>query len=270
MVTARPMPELARMVRAGDYDRFLAIQLAPAEHRASLYALAAFGLELARTAEAVTDVLIGHIRLAWWREAIQEIEAGNKPRAHPVVEGLAPVLVRCPVVIPLLIEMVEARAADLDPSLVATEDDWRNYGDHTAGNLHMAMALVIDTPGALACEEILRADAMAYAFVGLVRAVPLMAGLGKPRFPLARLAEHQLASLEPSERLNALVRGLVAEAGALWRDEPYPPTLTSLRVLRRLTLYHMRRLGAAGFDPYRLKPGRLGAAWCAVCTAFIS
>ena len=75
-------------VRAHDRDRYLVTQFAPAPRRAALYALYAFNLEVAKTAEVVSEELLGQIRLEWWREAIEECYDGE-PRRHEVVEALA-------------------------------------------------------------------------------------------------------------------------------------------------------------------------------------
>ena len=69
-----------RELRAADYERFLAIQLASAAKRPALYALTALNTELARIAETVSEPLLGHIRLAWWREALEELLGPSEPR----------------------------------------------------------------------------------------------------------------------------------------------------------------------------------------------
>ena len=44
--------------------------------------------EIAKTAEVVSEPAIGQIRLQWWREALEGVEAG-RPRAHEVAIPLA-------------------------------------------------------------------------------------------------------------------------------------------------------------------------------------
>ena len=57
-------------VRAGDRDRFLAALFAPAQHRAGLFALYAFNLEIARVREAARTPMAGEIRLQWWSDVL--------------------------------------------------------------------------------------------------------------------------------------------------------------------------------------------------------
>lgn len=79
----------ADLMRRLDEDRWLAARYAPAPLQNTLLALGAFRLELRRIPLAVSEPALGEIRLQWWREALDELRAGQRPRAHPVVEALA-------------------------------------------------------------------------------------------------------------------------------------------------------------------------------------
>lgn len=146
---------MPREVRDGDYDRFLAIQKAPVEKRHALYILTALSIELARIAHIASEPLVGHIRLAWWREALTELIDGKPPRGHPLLQALATIPTST---LPPLIPMVEAHAADFDPE-AATSD----YHNAVSGNLHMAWAHTLDANAAAEQENAIRAAAMAYA-----------------------------------------------------------------------------------------------------------
>jgi phytoene synthase len=76
-------------VRVGDPDSYLCALFAPAEVREAWFALLAFHLELRDIPHKVSEDMIGFIRFAWWREALDEIYARKTPRHHPVVEALA-------------------------------------------------------------------------------------------------------------------------------------------------------------------------------------
>ncbi len=77
------------MVRRQDEDRWLAAGYAQGDAQRRLLALYAFHIELRNIPVAVSEPPLGEIRLQWWREALQEIRDGKRPRAHPVVESLA-------------------------------------------------------------------------------------------------------------------------------------------------------------------------------------
>ncbi len=77
------------MVRRQDEDRWLAAGYAQGDAKRRLLALYAFHIELKNIPAAVSEPPLGEIRLQWWREGLQEIRDGKRPRAHPVVEDLA-------------------------------------------------------------------------------------------------------------------------------------------------------------------------------------
>lgn len=81
--------DLPQLVRSRDYRRFLAIQFAPRGERPVLYALTAFATEMAHIPDHVREPLAGFMRYAWWREALQAMEEGHPPRAHPLLQELA-------------------------------------------------------------------------------------------------------------------------------------------------------------------------------------
>lgn len=84
-----PRDYCADLVKTRDEDRWLAAGYAAEADRRKLLALYAFHCELRRIPSAVSEPALGEIRLQWWREALDEIRSGKRPRAHPVVEELA-------------------------------------------------------------------------------------------------------------------------------------------------------------------------------------
>lgn len=78
----------ADLVRDRDKDRYLANLYAPEAVRPALFALHALDLELAEVVRTTTEPMLGQIRLAWWREQLQELDAGARP-AQPVLTALA-------------------------------------------------------------------------------------------------------------------------------------------------------------------------------------
>ena len=75
-------------VRRRDRDRYLALLYAPVGLRPALFALHGFDLELAGIVVGTTEALIGEIRLAWWREAVEAIDRGAVP-AQPLLGVIA-------------------------------------------------------------------------------------------------------------------------------------------------------------------------------------
>ena len=75
-------------VKARDRDRYLSVLYAPAELRQALMALWGLDLELDQVVAGTTDAMIGQIRLAWWREALDALDSGKVP-AQPLLQLLA-------------------------------------------------------------------------------------------------------------------------------------------------------------------------------------
>ncbi|MFN3609280.1 MAG: squalene/phytoene synthase family protein [Hyphomonas sp.] len=88
-LTQTPWEEIDKRVRRVDEDRWISSRFAAPAERRTLVALYALAYELVRVREAVSEETLGLIRFQWWREAIQEIEAGKPPRGHDVCLALA-------------------------------------------------------------------------------------------------------------------------------------------------------------------------------------
>ncbi|MEI9964804.1 MAG: squalene/phytoene synthase family protein [Caulobacteraceae bacterium] len=139
--------DLDDLVRRTDPDRWLASRfVADPAARADLIALYAFNHELARAAEVASQPLIGEMRLAWWREALEEVVEGRPVRRHPVAQAMAEAIPRRALPREALEALVDARLRDLDPWPLGP-DEAMPYVDATAGRL-MALAARILSPGA--------------------------------------------------------------------------------------------------------------------------
>ncbi len=261
--------DLITQVRAGDYERFLAIQLASADKRAALYAVTAFSVELGRIAETVSEAMIGQIKLAWWREALEEIIAGGAPRNHPVVGALAAVYAQQPAVFAPLLQMVEARGCDLDESLLVEEAGWLAYLDGTAGALHHAWALILDADTAQMLRAEIEATARGYAMVGLLRAIPYMAAQGFVRFPQARLDAEGVNTLRPSVELNRFVAHMLSEAQAHFTTQNALKNLRPIFALTRLAQRHQKSIIKNKYNVYEIKKMALSLVICVTQLKFI-
>lgn len=78
-------------VRQRHRETWLAVHYAPAAARPGLLALFGLDLELRQVVATTTEPMIGEIRLAWWREALQGLDAGRVP-AQPLLQLAAAAL----------------------------------------------------------------------------------------------------------------------------------------------------------------------------------
>ena len=220
--------DLDALVRRVDPDRWLASRfVADAEARADLVALYAFNYELSRAPGVASQPLIGEMRLAWWREALDEIFEGRPVRRHPVVLALAEAIRRRGVGRAGLEALVDGRLRELEPWPLGEEDEVHDYLDATAACL-MTVAAGMLAPDA---PVDLRPAGRAWGLAGLHR-------LGG-RLPTAWGAEEVRARVEAAlAAANRRLRGLPVAAfpaaayAALAR--PYAAGRTSSELARRL------------------------------------
>ncbi len=139
--------DLDRHLKAQDPDRWLATRfIADAERRADVMTLYAFDRELERARTAVSEPMLGEIRLAWWREAVDEAFAGQTPRAHPVVQALD-LAIRRRAPDPARFEtLIDARGRELDPEPFG--DDAATHAEASEGSVMAIAGAMLDTDAA--------------------------------------------------------------------------------------------------------------------------
>jgi len=137
MTTEQTAIDFVAMVRARDYRRFLAIQVAPRAARPSLYALTAFASEMAHIPHHVNEPLAGFMRYAWWRERLEAMQAGEPPRPHPLLQELAPWLAVHPQGYGTLLGMIETGQYLLEDPSDATRHDARDALLDEAWSMHL-------------------------------------------------------------------------------------------------------------------------------------
>lgn len=245
-------------VRAHDADRHLVTQFAPAPRRAALYALYAFNLEVAKTAEVVSEELLGQIRLEWWREAIGECY-GGEPRRHPVVEPLAAAIREHGLTQGHFERLIEARAFDLDPEPHATQAAFEDYAEATSATL---VWLALDALGSTGegPRQAGRHIGIAWALTGLIRAMPFHLRAGRIYVPLELSRRHgirrsDLLALKASPGLAAAIREIadaarsyLASARAVSAEVGRDAAAALL--LATLADGYLERLARVGHDPF--------------------
>lgn len=258
-------------LRRYDHDRYLTSLFAPREKRDHLFALYAFNLEVAKTAEVVSEAMLGRIRLQWWREAIEGIYAGT-PRHHEVVAPLARAvdahdLTRCH-----FERLIDAREADLEPAPPASLAALEAYAEATSSTL-VWLALEIlgikDETGRRAGRGL----GIAWAYIGLLRALPFHARRRRLHLPLDLLAEAGLGPEEifaggSSAALRDVVSRVAAEAGRHLGESracraSLPKAAGPALLPACLACGYLRLLTRVGHDPFdpRLQAPQPGRAW---------
>lgn len=215
------MTDFDALLATADPDRRMAALFAPPEIRGRLLALYAFYHEIARVPETVSEGVIGEMRLAWAREAVEDLFADPpKVRRHDVYEALSE-LREAPGAPTKddLITLVEARAADLGEGPFPTKDDRRDYVDRTAVALMRIAARLTKPDLDLGAEPgaAIMAAGRVWGFTGLIRAFPALCQAGRPPFSADELAaagisELELAKGRKADTARQALSGLIREA----------------------------------------------------------
>lgn len=164
----------ADIVAAGDADRFRAAMTAPVPDREVLFPLYAFNLELARAPWLTQEPLIAQMRLQFWRDVLDEIEAGSTPRAHEVARPLAEAIRARAVPLAPLHQMIDARLADVERRPFTAAHELWSYLEKTSG------ALMVASMGALGHDAPDRARVLgrAQGLAAFIMARPELAARG--------------------------------------------------------------------------------------------
>ncbi len=271
----------AAQARRHDIDRYATALFAPAGARRALLALLAFNIEIARVREAVSEPMLGEIRLQWWREAIDGIYAGAgaaAPRRHQVVAPLADAVARFGLSRAHFDRLIDARAFDLGDAPPAGMAALVDYAEATSSTLVWLGLEALAVTGE-AAREAGRHVGIAWALTGLLRAAPFHARARRQYLPADLMTKEgarggDLFALRPDPALARVAAGVAAtahhhlDAARALRPEVPRAALPALLPAVLADAY-LKRMARAGYDifgkPVRLaQPGRqLRLAWAA-------
>lgn len=153
-----------RLVRVADKDRYLATLFAPADKRGPLFALYAFGAEIAGVRDRVREPMAGEIRLQWWRDVLNG-ERSGEAAANPVAAALLETVARFALPTQRLSDLIEAHAFDLYDDPMPTFDALDGYARHTSSTIFDLAARICGGPAEYAGER----AGLAYGITALLR-----------------------------------------------------------------------------------------------------
>jgi 15-cis-phytoene synthase len=207
----------AELVQRGDPDRFRAVVAAPVGARAQLFPLYAFNLEVARAPWVTHEVLIGEMRLQWWRDVVENAASGAA-RAHEVAGPLHDLIRDFGLPVEVMDRLIAARRWDIHREPHESVDGLAAYLEDTGAGLTWLAARALGAPDA--AEGPVRAYGWASAAAMYIRAVPELKARGRQPLPqgfgqrdLALLGFKKLADARkarkaiPAEVAPALLAG---------------------------------------------------------------
>lgn len=255
----------AGLLRRGDRDRWLSALFAPeGPRRNALLALYAWNLEVARIPDTVREPLLAQMRLQWWRETLEGIQAGA-PRAQPIARELHRAVTVAGLPAAAFEEILQARERDLDGQAPADMAALETFAAATGGALAALAAQCLAGADAAPALAAARDAGTAFALAGLMRALPWNVARRRIHLPEAELraagvvAENLVHRSNPPElyrvieqvcargaaRLEAARRGFHALPRGV-RRAVFPAFLPAA-----LAAQDLARLRRAGFDPER-------------------
>ena len=241
----------ADLVRRDDRDRFLCALFAEPAARSDLMALYAFYGEVARVPAIVSEVLIGHMRLQWWRDRLDAMCRGEgAPEGHLVGKALADAIGRRNLPRAAFDPLLDAFANVLDGVEHRDLAMLESHAEATAGSI-VALSLSIlgaaNEPTAAAGRHV----GIAWHLIGSLRAIPYREQAGRMPFPLSWGGGGETGS---GWLADCVARLCDVAAGHLVAARRLPGNLprAALPALLPATLAdgYLRRLRRSGFDPY--------------------
>lgn len=245
----------ADLVRAADYDRFLSALFVPEARRLHLFALYAFNHEIAKTAEIVTQPVMGQIRLQWWRETIAGIYGGGV-RRYETALALAEAIDAHGLPQALFDTLIDARERDIFREEFANLAELETYADATSSGLMRLAVRVLG--GGDALDHAARDAGIAYALTGLLRAIPFHAGQRRLMLPADILRKAGMTDEDvfagDGSRLSPVISNLADAARkhlARASGVAIPRNLLPALLPASLVRPYLRRLTREGFDIFR-------------------
>lgn len=252
---------ITELVRQEDRDRFLTALFAPADRRDDLMALYAFNAELARIRSSVSEMLIGRMKLQWWKDAVENIYAGNgAPKGHPVAEALGRIIIRHNLSGVHFETMFAAREKDfeeIEPSSNPTNaKSLESYAENTASRLTCLVLQLLGVEKETSYQAAQHVG-VAYALTGILRAVLMHARENRLYLPQDRMAAAGLTGLQDvhlrrnSQALAAIIKELAATASAhvtRARTIKVEPTAVPALLIATAAEHHLKNLERAAYD----------------------
>ena len=237
----------------------LRVFFVPQALRPHIHALYAFSLEIARVREIVSEPLLGEVRFQWWRDALDESEAGAK--ANPVAAALLDTIARFNLPKAPLHELIDARLRDLYGEPVDSAASLETYAEATCSALFRLSTLILDGEEADAGPGVAGHAGIAYAVTGLLRALPWHCARGQFFVPAEILRAHgadpaELFSGRSAPAVLAALADLRARArahleifDARLRSLPEKSLAAFLPV--SLCEPYLRLMERPGYDPFK-------------------
>jgi 15-cis-phytoene synthase len=259
-----PFDHCAQLVREHDKDAFCAVLFVPENRRPFLFAIAAFGIEIARIRNVVSDPTLGEIRLQWWSDVLSHERAGEGA-GHPVAAAVLETIQHFSLSVEAFLQSVEARRFDLYHDPMPSLNDLEGHcGEIYALPLQLKCQILV---GEAEARHPLLAEAcghagVAYGLMNILQSFAQDVARGQLYCPQDILQRHNLTtddvlSRRDLQKVCAMLQEMriialdhVLKAEPLCRQLPLVlrPAFLLLGLVEK-TLAHQARFEADPFKP---------------------
>lgn len=244
------------IVKKHDPDRFLAGLIAGGARKHDLWPLFAMNYEAAKTAEVVSEAMIGKIRLEWWREAIEEIYAGEQLRKREVVEPLAHVIQKHDLSKDDFLAMINVREFDLEYKIPSDWESFEIYARKCNEPLNKVALQILDQKEE---ADILKKIAFYYGAVGLLRTIPFQLSRRILFLPQSEMEKYNLSmqtilDFKREEELQAVVSNILNRLAEYKNVKPQSKFLKAQHQIALLHHQRLQKLNGDSFDPKNSYP----------------
>ena len=208
-----------KAARSGSSFYYSFLFLPPPQRRA-IIALYALCREVDDTVDEITDEAVARARLAWWRDEIGRLFAGDP--THPVTRALQPAIAGYGVDRGRLLEIVDGMQMDLDQTRYLDFTQLRLYCHRVAGVVGTLSAGIF-SPGRADLGVYAESLGLALQLTNIIRDVGEDARRGRVYLPIEDLQcfgvpAHQILRGEHSDGFVALMRFQAERARGYYRE----------------------------------------------------
>ena len=199
--------------RAFERDRYLAALLSPREVRDDLIALAAFAGEVARIPAAVSEPMIGEIRLQWWRDVVESFEAGTPAETgHPIADALGRVVQRHELPPRLLLGVIDAYSERLQDEPFIDLDALTDNLTKLDGGLFELAHAIISRPDDRAAPPLLLDCGIVYGLSRVLVEAPAELAQGRMLLPADLMSTQGLSLASIADPQKTMARRAFSKA----------------------------------------------------------
>ncbi len=242
-------------IRKTDHDTFLCGLFAPEESRNSFYALHLFYLETLRIRDLVGEAHLGHFRVQWWRDLVENIYADQPGHAeNGTHKEIAAVLSQKSIDKPLFEQYFNARSFDMEDRAHDDMEALLRYARATGGNAALIKAQAMGAKESESAALIGTAGALCE----IIRTLPYQSRNGRCKLPLSLQKKHgfdlkSFHDFQSSDALKNCVKEMIGEIEKLIieaRSQKRDPNAQAVLLSTVSIEDYLKRLKKVDHDPF--------------------